>query len=162
MRFVVLATPLTAVFALAYTPGLRPAAIPMWTSIANLGTWVDASTWGSSVFLFPDAGRAAYPSVFRAQSRHGLWVDWNSRRGVTFSETAAPRWQDRWRITMQNGFSAANLEGMLSLPIDYYVLKKRDQLLSVRRSFMNRDFVVYDAEDLRKAPKPLQVLQSQP
>ncbi len=37
---------------------------------------------------------AAYPDVFRAQSRHGLWADWNSARGVAFSETASALWQN--------------------------------------------------------------------
>ncbi len=156
-RFVTLGVPVVAALALAHTPGLRAAPIPLRATLPELATWADSSTWGSSVFLFADAGRAAYPGVFRAQSRHGLWVDWRSARGVVFSETAAARWQERWTSTMQNGFSAAGLEKMLPLPIDYYVLRTEHQLDGPRRSFRTKDFVVYDAEDLRNATKPLRV-----
>ncbi len=156
-RFVTLAVPVVAALALAHTPGLRAAPIPLRTTLPELAAWAESSTWGSSVFLFADAGRAAYPGVFRAQSRHGLWVDWRSARGVVFSETAAARWQERWASTMENGFSAAGLEKMLPLPIDYYVLRTEDQLDGPRRSFRTKDFVVYDAEDLRNATKPLRV-----
>ena len=157
MRLFIAVVPFAAAVALSQTPGLRQAPIPMRASITQLAAWADSSTWGSSVFLFPDAGCSAYPSVFRAQSRHGLWVDWNTRRGVAFSELAAARWQERWRSCMQNGFSIANLEKSLPLPIDYYVLATRNQLVGLRHAFMNRDFVVYDAEDLRNAPKPLRL-----
>jgi len=156
-RFVILAAPLFAAFALTWVPGLRPAPIPMLPSIAGLAKWADASTWGSSVFLFADAGRARYPGVFRAQSRHALWVDWKSAQGVAYSQNAAARWQERWRDTMADGFSIAGLERMLPLPIDYYVLRTRNQLLNARQAFRNRDFVVYDAEDLRNAGKPLRL-----
>ena len=157
MRLLIAVVPFVAAVAISQTPGLRPAPIPMRASVTQLAAWADSSTWGSSVFLFPDAGYSAYPSVFRAQSRHGLWVDWDTRRGVAFSEPAAARWQERWRGSMQNGFSIANLEKSLPLPIDYYVLATRNQLAGARHAFMNRDFVVYDAEDLRNAPKPLRL-----
>jgi hypothetical protein len=156
-RLVALAAPAIAALALAHVPGLRPTSIPLQPSIAELAGWADGSTWGSSMFLFPDAGRAGYPSVFRAQSRHALWVDWKSAQGVAYSETAAARWQERWRDTMENGFSPARLEAMLSLPIDYYVLRRQHQLAGARHAFINGDFVVYDAEDLRNAEKPLRV-----
>lgn len=156
-RFLVLAAPVLAALVLARIPGLRPAPIPMRPAIAELAQWADASTWGSSVFLFPDAGRARYPGVFRAQSRHALWVDWKSAQGVAYSEAAAARWQERWRDTMEDGFSIVGLERMLPLPIDYYVLRRRNQLGGARQAFANKDFVVYDAEDLRNAAKPLRL-----
>ncbi len=58
---------------------------------------------------------------------------------------------------MQNGFSPAHLERMLPLPIDYYVLSTQHRLQNVRQAFINDHFVVYDAEDLRNAPKPLRL-----
>jgi len=160
-RFLVLVVPIIAIAALSQTPGLRPSPMPMRDSLNTMAAWADTSTWGSSLFLFPDADRASYPGVFRAQSRHGLWADWNSARGVAFSETASARWQERWLTTMQNGFSPARLEGMLTLPIDYYVLNTPHELQNVRRAFINPDFVVYDAEDLRNAPKPLRLADGQ-
>ena len=154
-RFLTLAAPAFASLALTQVPGLRPPTIPFRESINKMAEWADGGTWGSSVFLFADADRAGYPGVFRAQSRHALWVDWKSAQGVAFSETAAARWQERWDQTMANGFSAERLESLLPMPIDYYVLKRQDQLANSPSVFANRDFVVYDAQDLRNAAKPL-------
>jgi hypothetical protein len=120
-----------------------------------MAAWADGGTWGSAVFLFADADRAGYPGVFRAQSRHALWVDWKSAQGVLYSETAAARWQERWERTTQRGYSSERLESFLPLPIDYYVLNRRQQVVGARSVFSNRDFVVYDAQDLRNASKPL-------
>ncbi len=156
-RFALAAVPLVAAFAFWATPGLRPAPVPFQKSLAGLAIWADTSTWGSSVFLFADAGRAAYPDVFRAESRRGLWVDWNSAPGVLFADKAAMAWQERWENALAYGFSTQNLERMLARPVDYYVLRKRDELSGVRSVFSNRDFLVYDAEDLRNATKPLRL-----
>jgi hypothetical protein len=157
-RLVTLAGPLLAFLALAQVPDLRPPPISFRESIANMAEWADGGTWGSSVFLFADAGRAAYPGVFRAQSRHALWADWKSAQAVAYSETAAARWQERWEGTMANRFSAERLESFLPLPIDYYVLRRRNQLMGAQSVFANRDFVVYDAQDLRNAAKPLRMI----
>jgi hypothetical protein len=156
-RFLPLAAPALAALALALVPGLRPPPVPFRQSVSELAAWADGGTWGSSVFLFADAGRETYPGVFRALSRHALWADWKSREGVAYSEMAALRWQERWQQAMQTGFSTATLESILPLPIDYYVLRRQNQLIGARSVFLNRDFVVYDAQDLRNATKPLRV-----
>jgi hypothetical protein len=154
-RLITLAAPALACLALAHIRGLQPSPIPYRDSLAGLAAWAEADTWGSSVFLFPDAGKAAWPGVFRAQSRHALWADWKSAKGVAYSEIAAATWQKQWQQTMQNSYSTPRLEEMLALPVDYYVLKTRNQLTGQRPVFSNRDFLVYDAQDLRNAPKPL-------
>jgi hypothetical protein len=154
-RIMALAAPALASIALTQVPGLRPPPIPFRESIHKMAAWADGGTWGSSVFLFADAERADYPGVFRAESRHALWVDWKSAQGVAFSETAAARWQERWDRTMANSFSPERLESFLASPIDYYVLRRQNQLASLPYVFVDRDFVVYDAQDLRNAAKPI-------
>ena len=156
-RFLTLAAPALASLALTQLPGLRPPPVPFRESINKMAKWADGGTWGSSVFLFADAGRAGYPAVFRAQSRHALWADWKSAQGVAFSESAAARWQERWDRTMANGFSPERLQSFLPKPIDYYVLRRPNQLAGAPYVFADRDFVVYDAQDLRNAPKPLRL-----
>lgn len=153
LRFVTLTAPVLAAWMLWHMQERKVINPPT----AALASWADASTWGSSIFLFADAGRAAYPSVFRVQSRHGLWVDWPTARGVVYSDAAAARWEERWRDTMASGFSADGIEGMLTLPIDYYVVRSQHRLMGARQAFSTRDFVVYDAEDLRNASKPLRL-----
>jgi hypothetical protein len=56
---------------------------------------------------------------------------------------------------MANPFSRGRLESFLPLPIDYYVLRRQNQLAAAPYVFVNHDFVVYDAQDLRNAAKPL-------
>lgn len=124
-------------------------------SIVQLADWAEMGTWGSSMFLFPDAARERYPGVFRAASRRAVWVDWTSGALVDEFESVAGEWWERWQSTMEGTFSAQRLQNMLSLPIDYYVLKKANQLSEVRPVFHNREFVVYDAADLRRAIAPL-------
>ena len=128
--------------------------------LLQLADWAETGTWGSSMFLFPDAGRDLYPGTFRAASRRALWVDWSSGSLVDSFDTIAAQWWERWPQTMESSFSPQRLEKMLSLPIDYYVLKRSNQLKQVRPVFQNREFVVYDAEDLRRAPNPLRFAAS--
>ncbi len=109
------------------------------------------------MFLFPDAGRERYPGIFRAESRRALWADWMSGSLVPYSESFALEWWERWRETMQDGFSPLRLENMLALPIDYYVLKREHELRGVKPAFQNSQFVVYDSTDLRNAKPPLRV-----
>jgi hypothetical protein len=128
--------------------------------IAEIAEWAENNTWGSSMFLFPDAGRDLYPGIFRAESRRAVWVDWNSGSLANYFESFANEWWERWQQTMEGSFSAARLQEMLSLPVDYYVLKRANHLADVRPVFRNREFVVYDARDLRNSPAPLRRAQA--
>lgn len=152
--------PFAAIFAI---PAIGPArAFPIVDQkpIREVADWAEENTWGSSLFLFPDAGRELYPGIFRAESRRALWVDWESGSLVPFFESFALEWWQRWQDTMQDGFSPQHLENMLSLPIDYYVLKRQNQLQEIRPVFRNTDFVVYDSTDLKNASGPLRVVES--
>jgi hypothetical protein len=119
--------------------------------ISQVADWAEQNTWGSSMFLFPDAGRALYPGVFRAESRRAVWVDWTSGSLANYFETFAEEWRQRWQQTMEGSFSPQRLQSMLLLHVDYCVLKRQNQLADVKPVFGNREFVVYDSEDLRKS-----------
>jgi hypothetical protein len=121
-------------------------------SLTEVAGWAESSTWGSSMFLFPDAQRALYPGVFRARSKRALYVDWGSREVSTAFESFAVEWCKRWQQTMTGSFRAAKLQDMLQYPIDYYVLKRGNMLRAVRPVFATRDYLVYDARDLRNVP----------
>ncbi len=154
-RGIVLLAPLAAIFAIPTIGGVDNYTTIDKKPISDLADWAENNTWGSSMFLFPDAGRDLYPGIFRAESRRALWVDWESGEEVKYFESAANEWWDRWHETMEGSFSPRRLEGMLPLPIDYYVLKRKDRLARIKPVFANRDFVVYDAGDLRNASTPL-------
>ncbi len=145
----------------AYLWLLAIAAIPLITfaafrpnkeesaEIEKVAAWAEANTWGSSMFLFPDAGRALYPGIFRARSVRAVYVDWNTRQLIRYFETFALEWDARWRETMDGTYSSQRLQRFRSLPIDYYILQRRHQLNGATPVFANKDFVVYDAHDLQ-------------
>ncbi|MBV9154791.1 MAG: hypothetical protein JO097_00905 [Acidobacteriaceae bacterium] len=154
-RLAVLGLPILAILAFAMMSRITDYSNSEKASVIGLADWAETNTWGSSVFLFPDAGRELYPGIFRAQSRRALWVDWESGDLVDYFESAGIEWWNRWQQTMQDRYSTDRLESSLSLPIDYYVLKQADRLADVKQIFENRAYVVYDARDLRKASAPL-------
>jgi len=152
-RAAVLLFPVAAMFAIPKT-GVGTAKMNE-TPIREVADWAEANTWGSSMFLFPDAGRERYPGIFRAESRRALWVDWESGELVDYFESAGEEWWRRWEQTMQGAYSPERLESDLPLPIDYYVLKRSNRLVGIRPVFANKEFVVYDSRDLRNASAPL-------
>jgi hypothetical protein len=129
-------------------------------AVEELAEWAENSTWGSSMFLFPQAGRQLYPGVFRALSRRSLWVDWESGRQISYHVQLSHDWWSRWQETMQGPLSTDHLQQMLSLPIDYYVFQNNCVIASqstrgtfpVKPVFLNDEFAVYDASILRVVP----------
>ena len=118
-------------------------------SIVALAEWAEQNTWGSSMFQFADGGKQPAPGIFRALSKRPLWADWQSGEIADYSSEAGLEWWSRWQACMSKPFSAASLEAMLPLPIDYYVLHRDHQLPGVKPVYSNQTYVVYDAQDLR-------------
>ena len=123
--------------------------------INEVAAWAAANTWGSSMFLFPDAGHDLAPGMFRARSLRALWVDWKSGGQANYFPSFGDEWWQRWQQTMDGPFTVDRLRGMLDLPVDYYVLRREHRLAPVRPVFSNRVYVVYDARDLRKSSTSL-------
>jgi hypothetical protein len=138
----------------ALLPLISPAR-PQQRDTGNLSNWALANTWGASMFLFPDAGRASDPAVFRAQSKRAVWVDWDTGKLADASESFADEWFRRWQDTMAGDYSTSRLARLLSLPIDYYVLQRSHAVPGVRPVFMDNQYVVYDANDLKTALRTL-------
>jgi hypothetical protein len=120
-----------------------------------MAAWAEGSTWGSSLFQFPDAGKAIDPGIFRALSRRSLWADWQSGLIADVSDEAGQEWWSRWQANMADNYSTTGLQGMLPLPIDYYVLRQNHRLAGIKAVYENSEYVVYDAQDLREATGPL-------
>jgi hypothetical protein len=155
MKLMALLVPLCAVFAMPHLGGVQNYPHIDKRPITQVADWARQNTWGSSMFLFPDAGHALYPGIFRAESRRALWVDWMSGCQANFFESVGVEWLVRWRQAMEGAFSVSRLDGLLPLPIDYYVLKREHRLASVKPVYENPEFVVYDAQDLRNASTSL-------
>ncbi len=149
-------------------PALAIAAIPVGAHVVNyqkmdkapivqVANWAAQNTWGSSMFLFPDAEHDLYPGIFRALSQRALYVDWKSGGQVNYFQNFGDGWYSRFKHTMLGDFTALRLEKMLSLPVDYYVLKREHKLERIKPVFENSEFVVYDAQDLRNSSTSLRV-----
>jgi hypothetical protein len=123
--------------------------------VNQVAAWAAANTWGSSMFLFPDAGHDVAPGMFRARSQRALWVDWKSGGQANYFPSFGAEWWERWQQTMAGSFTVDRLRGMLDLPVDYYVLRREHRLAPVRPVFSNQVYVVYDARDLRKSSTSL-------
>lgn len=144
---VVLAPPCVSAFTMPRVTG-PPVDPETRIAISQLAAWAEDNTWGSSMFLFPDAGRELYPGIFRGESRRALWTDWKTGAEVIYADSAAEDWWQRWRGAMQPDPSMPRLQAALSLPIDYFVLKRAHRINNIRPVFENRRFLVYDAADL--------------
>jgi hypothetical protein len=157
LRPAALVAPVLAIYAL---PG--PAHVETFPKIdkgpvTELARWAQKETWGSSMFLFPDIGHEPWPGIFRALSERALYVDWKSGGQVNYFESLADEWYSRFEQTMDGKFTAARLQDMLSLPIDYYVLQCNHKVAGIKPVFENRQFAVYDAQDLRNSSTSLRI-----
>ena len=83
------------------------------------------------MFLFPDAGRAAYPGAFRAESIRAVYADWNGGELSKYFEdfplsgTGAGGQPGR-------EFLGPQARKWLDLPVDYYVLRRANALERIR------------------------------
>jgi hypothetical protein len=150
-----------SVFALAISVGTqaRKQEIVL-PSVGELASWAKENTWGGSMFLFPDAGRALDPGIFRAGSIRAVYADWNGGELSKYFEDFAREWDSRWRSTMAGTFSARRLEESLGLPVDYYVLRRANALERIRPVYSTRDYVVYERHQLRNETAPLRLIRS--
>ncbi len=137
----------------------RPA-IASSSSVRELASWAKENTWGGSMFLFPDAGRAIDPGVFRAESIRAVYADWTGGELSKYFEDFASEWDSRWHSTMAGTFSAGRLQESLDLPVDYYVLRRANALERIRPVYSTRDFVVYERHDLRNETAPLKLIRA--
>lgn len=117
--------------------------------LAEIAQWAQTSTWGGSMFLFPDAQRELYPGVFRTVAQRAVWVDWETGKQAAYFDSFADEWARRWHDTMEGSYSPDRLKSFLTLPIDYYVVKRKDRVQGARATFATADFLVYDARELR-------------
>jgi hypothetical protein len=168
-RWVALLVPFAAMFVVplvvSYDGRGNPQHRQSQRPVNELAAWADENTWAGSVFAFPDAFANLQPGVFRANSERAIWVDWESGAQCVSSDAFAEEWWSRWQHMMKPEFSAEQLQGSLALPVDYYVLKRKNALATIKNGrvadvpavFTNGEYVVYEANQLRNAAGALQI-----
>jgi Domain of unknown function (DUF6798) len=112
------------------------------TELAQLAAWARAATPRDAVFVFPDAGHALDPGIFRCQALRAVYVDWKGGGQVNFFREFGEQWWFRWQQTTGRGFRASDLPRYTGLGIGYTVLNLADRLPQPPL-FQNARYVVY-------------------
>jgi hypothetical protein len=110
--------------------------------LAQLAQWARSSTPRDSVFLFPDAGRALAPGIFRSEALRAVYVDWKGGGQVNYSKEFGEDWWFRWQQTIGRGFKPDDLPRYDALGIQYVVLKPANRLARTA-AYENGSYVVY-------------------
>jgi hypothetical protein len=110
--------------------------------LSQLSDWAAHTTARDAVFLFPDAGRALHPGVFRSDALRAVYVDWKGGGQVNFVRQFGEEWWRRWSETMAPGFDPANIPKYGAAGIDYIVLQPRHRLPGAPL-FVNARYLVY-------------------
>jgi len=110
--------------------------------LAQLSQWARSSTPSDSVFLFPDAGRALAPGIFRSEALRAVYVDWKGGGQVNYSKEFADDWWFRWQQTIGRGFNRDDGPRYDALGIQYVVVKPANRLARAA-VFENGSYLVY-------------------
>jgi hypothetical protein len=111
--------------------------------LAKLSAWARTSTPRDAVFLFPDAGHALYPGIFRSEALRAVYADWKGGGQANYVKPLAVDWWFRWQQTMEHGFRPEDLPKYSGLGIRYVVLTRKNRLPEPA-VFEDADYVVYE------------------
>ena len=111
--------------------------------LMELSAWAQTNTPKEAVFLFPDAGKALYPGVFRSRSLRAVYVDWKGGGQVNMVSEFGTEWWRRWQETVAAGFRPDQLGKYARLGVDYIVVNPTNRISNQSPLFENGDFLVY-------------------
>jgi hypothetical protein len=132
----------TAFFAIPWLGGVVNYPQLHTPELSQLSAWARASTSEDAVFVFPGAGHALYPGIFRSEALRAVYVDWKSGGQVNYLPGFAEQWWFRWQQTMTGGFQASDLPKYSGLGIRYVVVSATAKA-SASPVFENAGYVVY-------------------
>jgi hypothetical protein len=113
----------------------------LWTpDLVSLSSWARGASARDATFHFPDAGRALYPGIFRAQALRAVYVDWKSGGQVNYFESLGTEWWHRYQDTILRTENSASLK---SRGIDYVVVRPGTAWTGGTQVWSNGSFVVY-------------------
>jgi hypothetical protein len=96
--------------------------------LAQLSAWARAHTARDTLFVFPDAGHALDPGIFRCEALRAVYVDWKGGGQVNFFRDFGEQWWFRWQQTVGRGFQASDLPRYGGLGIGYAVVNVSHRL----------------------------------
>ena len=104
----------------------------------SLAEYARSNTPKNAIFFFPDAGKALYPGLFRAEAIRPVYVDWKAGGQVNYFHSLALEWWKRWNQTR-----SASLDHLRESGITYAVVKKENRLYGLEPVYSNDRFLVY-------------------
>jgi hypothetical protein len=107
--------------------------------LAQLSAWARQSTPRDAIFLFPDAGHALAPGIFRAESLRAVFVDWKGGGQINYRRDFAEQWWTRWQLTMTR---PANPALANALGVSYLVVRPEHRL-GRPPAFENNSYIAY-------------------
>jgi len=110
--------------------------------LAQLSAWARSGTARDAVFVFPDAGHALDPGIFRCDALRAVYVDWKGGGQVNFFRDFAQEWWRRWEATVGRGFQPSDLARYRGLGIGYVVLRVEHRLPEAP-VYQNARYAVY-------------------
>ncbi len=111
--------------------------------LAALTAYASTNTPQDAMFLFPDAGKAQDPGIFRANSLRAIYVDWKSGGQLNYFRSFGVEWWARWQDTMSGKNIPAQLDHYKSLGIDYIVLRRAHSIPGLTPVYENATYLVY-------------------
>jgi hypothetical protein len=136
--------PLTAAYFLIPTAGKIENYPHLETpQLAQLEDFARQQTPPQAMFVFPDAGHALYPGIFRVRAKRSVYVDWKSGGQVNYYRSLADEWWSRWRQLHALEDRSPDLQQLTADGIDYLVMPASEGLTGKQAVFQNDRFVVY-------------------
>jgi len=114
---------------------------PLWSpDLMALNDWARSSTPKTALFHFPQAGRALYPGIFRAEALRSVYVDWKTGGQVNYFKSLGEEWWSRWNQTMVRD---PDIHELKSRGIDYVVVQNSSNWLGGVAVYSNKTYSVY-------------------
>lgn len=123
--------------------GVRNYPVVRTPDLDALAAFARTETPKDAIFLFPEAGKALHPGMFRAEARRCVYVDWKTGGQVNYFRSLGIEWWKRWQETMQSGAADSGADRYRALGIDYIVLGPGKELAGSRLVYRNSQFAVY-------------------
>jgi hypothetical protein len=108
----------------------------------QLAAWARDNTASDDVFLFPDAGMALHPGVFRVHALRTVYVDWKGGGQVNLLRDFAFEWWKRWQSSGEGKFDPDKTRQLAALGIRYLVVKPANRVPGVMPVFENARYWV--------------------
>lgn len=108
--------------------------------LRDLVTWARSHSEQDAVFLFPRAGKALQPGLFRAEAKRAVYVDWKGGGQVNYFEDLAIEWWNRWQATMLRNAPPAELADR---GINYLIVDWKNARSDLPTVYQNPGYLVY-------------------